>query len=193
MIDQTEQLQKELHLVRTQREAANRYHRERVRNSCQQQQALRAEIHRLLRRGVTPHEARAALESGSSQRLVVPYVLQKESLVIATARHADILHNAMVVSKKESEITRNLMVSQLFSVENERIRCQVKFNERRKALVAEKKEICNYYDKVIQPQNKLLDRLDPQRIPTKLHGFLGKIYPFFRQLSQEQVVVCKAA
>ena len=141
-----------------------------------------------------PHEARAILESGSNQGIVVPpYVLQKESLVIATARHADILHNAMVASKKESEITRNLMVSQLFSVENERIRCQVKFNERRKALVAEKKEICNYYDKVIQPQNKLLDRLDPQRIPTKLHGFLGKIYPFFRQLSQEQVVVCKAA
>ena len=194
MIDQTEQLRKELHLVRTQREAANRVHQERVRNSRQQHQALRVEIHRLLRRGVMPHEARAILESGSNQGIVVPpYVLQKESLVIATARHADILHNAMVASKKESEITRNLMVSQLFSVENERIRCQVKFNERRKALVAEKKEICNYYDKVIQPQNKLLDRLDPQRIPTKLHGFLGKIYPFFRQLSQEQVVVGKAA
>jgi lipid A disaccharide synthetase len=67
MIDQTEQLQKELHLVRTQREAANRDHRERVRKSRQQQQALHAEIHRLLRRGVMPHEARAALlESGTN-------------------------------------------------------------------------------------------------------------------------------
>ena len=193
MIDQTEQLQKELHLVRTQREAANRDHRERVRNSCQQQQALRAEIHRLLRRGVTPHEARAALESGSSQRLVVPYVLQKESLVIATARYADILHNAMVASKKESEITRNLMVSQLFSVENERIRCRVNFNKRREALVAEKKEISINYDKVIQPQNKLLDRLDPQRIPKTLQGSLGKIKPLFRELNRGQLTVDRAA
>ena len=99
----------------------------------------------------------------------------------------------MVASKKESEITRNLMVSQLFSVENERIRCRVNFNKRQEALVAEKKEISDYYDKVIQPQNKLLDRLDPQRIAKPVHGFLGKIYPFLRQLSQERVVIGRAA
>ena len=175
MIDQIEQLQKELHLVRTQREAANRVHQERVRKSRQQQQALRVEIYRLLRRGVMPHEARAALESGSNQGIIVPYVLQKESLVIATGRHADILHNAMVASKKESEIMINLMFSQLVSVETERIRCRVKFNKRREALVAEKKEISINYDKVIQLQHKLLDRLDLQRIPKPLQGLLGKI------------------
>ena len=193
MIDQTEQLQKELHLVRTQREAANRDHRERVRNSCQQQQALRAEIHRLLRRGVTPHEARAALESGLSQRLVVPYVLQKESLVIATARHADILHNAMVASKEKSEIMTKFMVRQLVSLEFERISSRLKFNKHRETPAAENEEISNYCGKVVQLQNKLLDRLDPQRIPTKLHGFLGKIKPFFRQISQERVVYGRAA
>ena len=138
MIDQTEQLQKELHLVRTQREAANRDHREQVRNSCQQQQALRAEINRLLRRGVMPHEARAALESGSSQRLVVPYVLQKESLVVATARHADILHNAMVASKEMSEIMRKFMVRQLVSVEFERISSRLKLNKSAEKLLSPK-------------------------------------------------------
>ena len=123
-----------------------------------------------------PHEARAALESGSaSQRLVVPYILQKESLVIATARHADILHNAMVASKEKSEIMRKLMVSQLVSVENERIACWVKFNKRRQALVAENKEISINYDKIIQLQHKLLDRLDLQRISKPLQGLLGKI------------------
>ena len=65
MINQTEQLQNELLLVRTQREAANRVHQERVRN------ALRAEIYSLLHSGVIPHEARAALESGSNQRQVL--------------------------------------------------------------------------------------------------------------------------
>ena len=193
MIDQTEQLQKELHLVRTQREAANRDHRERVRNSGQQQQALRAEIHRLLRRGVMPHEARAALESGSSQRLVVPYVLQKESLVIATARHADILHNAMVVSKEKSEIVRKFMVSQLVSAEFERLSSRLKFNKHREAPVAEDKEISNYYGKVIQLQNKLLDRLDPQRIPKTLQGSLGKIKPLFRELNRGQFAIDRAA
>ena len=193
MIDQTEQLQKELHLVRTQREAANRDHRERVRNSCQQQQALRAEIHRLLRRGVTPHEARAALESGSSQRLVVPYVLQKESLVIATARHADILHNAMVASKEKSEIMTKFMVRQLVSLEFERISSRLKFNKHRETPVAENEEISNYYGKVIQLQNKLLDRLDPQRIPKTLQGSLGKINPFFGKLNRGQFAVARAA
>jgi hypothetical protein len=193
MIDQPEQLQKELHFVRTQREAANRVHQERVRKSHQQQQALRAEIHSLLRRGVMPHEARAALESGSSQRLVVPYALQKESLVIATARHADILHNAMVTSKEKSEIMRKFMVSQLVSVEFERISSRLKFNKRREALVAGKKEISNYYGKVIQPENKLLDRLDPQRIPKTLQGFLGKIKPFFRELNRGQFAADRAA
>ena len=194
MIDQTEQLQKELHLVRTQRETANRVHQERVRNSRQQHQALRDEIHRLLRRGVMPHEARAILESGSNQGIVVPsYVLQKESLVIATARHADILHNAMVVSKKESEVTRNLMVSQLFSVETERIRCRVKFNKRREALATEMQAISNEYDKATQLQNTLLDSLDPQRIPKTLEEFFRNFTPFFRDPKRGHFAVGRAA
>ena len=193
MIDQTEQLRKELHLVRTQREAANRVHQERVRNSRQQHQALRVEIHRLLRRGVMPHEARAALENGSNQGIIVPYVLQKESLVIATARHADILHNAMVVSKEKSEIVRKFMVSQLVSLEFERISSRLKLNKRRESPVAENEEISNYYGKVIQLQNKLLDRLDPQRIPKTLQGSLGKINPFFGKLNRGQFAVARAA
>ena len=67
------------------------------------------------------------------------------------------------------------MVSQLVSVENERIACWVKFNKRRQALVAENKEISINYDKIIQLQHKLLDRLDLQRIPKPLQGLLGKI------------------
>ena len=193
MIYQNEQIQKELHLVRTQREAANRVHQELVRKTRQQQQALRVKIHRLLRRGVMPHEARAALKSGSNQRIVVPYVLKKESVVIATARHADILHNAMVASEEKSEVMRKFMISQLVSVENERIKWWVESNKRREAPAAEKKEISNYYDKVIQLQNILLDTLDPQRIPKTLQGFLGKIKPYFRELNRGQLVVGRIA
>jgi len=81
----------------------------------------------------------------------------------------------MIASKKKLEIRRKFMVSQLVSVENERIACWVKFNKRRQALVAEKKEMSINYDKIIQLQHKLLDRLDLQRIPKPLQGLLGKI------------------
>ena len=194
MIDQTEQLKKELHLVRTQRETANRVHQEVVRKTRQHGQVLRAKINRVLRRGVMPHEARAALESGSNQRLpVVHYVVQTECLVLATARHAAIFDNAMVANKEQSEITKELMFSQLVSVETERIRCRVKFNKRREALAAEMQAISNEYDKAIQYQNTLLDSLDPQRIPKTLEEFFRNFTPFFRDPKRGQFTVGRAA
>ena len=135
-----------------------------------------------------PHEARTVLlESGSNQRIVVPYVLknQHDTQIFSIMRWSP--------SEEQSEIMRKFMVRQLVTVEFERISSRLKFNKQWEAPVAENKEISNYYDKVIQLQNKLLDRLNPQCIPKTLQDFLGKIKPFFQELNRAQFAVDRAA
>ena len=99
----------------------------------------------------------------------------------------------MVASKEKSEIMRKFMVSQLVSLEFERISSRLKFNKHRETPAAENEEISNYCGKVVQLQNKLLDRLDPQRIPQSLQGSLCKIIPFFGKLNRGQFAVARAA